>query len=394
MSRIVRFIKGRQGQWKRMQHVCQDREEKTPLLWIHCASLGEFEQGRPVMEAFRKQHPEIQILLTFFSPSGYEIRKNTPLADQVFYLPLDSPRNARRFLELVKPTLAVFVKYEFWYYYLKNLKKKNIPTYLISARFRPNQPFFKKYGTLFRFMLTCFTHLFVQDESSRELLENIPGLSLPVTVAGDTRFDRVAEIATRDNTPALFRQLVKDPVLVAGSTWPEDEDILARLMDDHPTLQLVLAPHQIHAGHLASIRQKFSHLDPVFFSKAQTSTAVPRVLVIDSIGMLSSLYRYATYCYIGGGFNKSGIHNTLEAAVYGKPLLFGTNYHKFKEACDLIDNGAAEGFQDYDSCSRALKKWMEDPVLYLEAGNAAKTYVAGNTGATSLMLQKMVVPEP
>ncbi len=335
----------------------------------------------------------MKIVLTFFSPSGYEIRKDTPLADHVFYLPLDSPRNSRRFLELVKPSLAVFVKYEFWFFYLQELKKRKIPTYLISARFRPGQPFFKKYGAPFRYMLTCFTYLFVQDEPSRELLEQLPRLLLPVTVAGDTRFDRVAEIATRDNTPELFRQMVQDPVLVAGSTWPQDEDILSRLMDDYPTLQLVLGPHEIHAEHLASIRQKFSKWDPVFFSKAQTATAVPRVLVIDSIGMLSSLYRYATCCYIGGGFNRSGIHNTLEAAVYGKPLLFGPNYQKFKEACDLVDNGAAVGFEDYSTCSKALRKWMDDPGLYLEAGNAAKTYVAGNTGATSLMLQKMVVPE-
>ena len=393
MSRIVRFFKGRKGQWKRLQRVFEDRDQQTPLLWIHCASLGEFEQGRPVMEAFRKQYPGIRILLTFFSPSGYEIRKNTPLADYVFYMPLDSPRNARRFMELVKPTLAVFVKYEFWYFYLKNLKKRNIPTYLISARFRPNQPFFKLYGAPFRYMLTCFTHLFVQDEPSRELLKKLPGLSLPVTVAGDTRFDRVAEIATCDNTPERFRQMVQEPVLVAGSTWPEDEEILVRLLDDHPTLQLVVAPHEIHPGHLAFIRQKFAKWDPLFFSMAQSKEAVPRVLVIDSIGMLSSLYRYATCCYIGGGFNKSGIHNTLEAAVYGKPLLFGPNYQKFKEARDLIDNGAAVGFEDYFTCSRALKKWLDDPCLHLDAGNAAKTYIAGNTGATSLMLQKMVVPE-
>jgi 3-deoxy-D-manno-octulosonic-acid transferase len=394
MSRIVRFFTARQGQWKRLQRVFKDRNQKTPLLWIHCASLGEFEQGRPVMEAFRKQYPGIRILLTFFSPSGYEIRKHTPLADHVFYMPLDSPRNARRFLDLVNPSLAVFVKYEFWYFYLKNLKKRNIPTYLISARFRPTQPFFKPYGAPFRYMLTCFTHLFVQDEPSRVLLEKLRGLSLPVTVAGDTRFDRVSEIAACDNTPEPFRELVREPVLVAGSTWPEDEEILARLVDDHPALQLVLAPHKIHPGHLAFIRQKFAKRDPLFFSKAQSKEPVPRVLVIDSIGMLSSLYRYATYCYIGGGFNQSGIHNTLEAAVYGKPLLFGPNYKKFKEACDLIDNGAAVGFEDYSACSRALKKWMDDPGLYQDAGNAAKTYVAGNTGATALMLQKMVVPEP
>ncbi|MFA5301446.1 MAG: glycosyltransferase N-terminal domain-containing protein [Bacteroidales bacterium] len=393
MSRIVHFFTARKGQWKRLQRVFKDRDPKTPLLWIHCASLGEFEQGRPVMEAFRKQYPGIRILLTFFSPSGYEIRKNTPLADHVFYMPLDSPRNARRFLELVNPSLAVFVKYEFWYFYLKNLKKRNVPTYLISARFRPNQPFFKPYGAPFRHMLTCFTHLFVQDEPSRKLLGKLSGLSLPVTVAGDTRFDRVSEIATRDNTPEPFRQLVREPVLVAGSTWQQDEEILARLMEDHPALQLVLAPHEIHPGHLAFIRQKFAKWDPRFFSKVQSKEPVPRVLIIDSIGMLSWLYRYATYCYIGGGFNKSGIHNTLEAAVYGKPLLFGPNYQKFKEACDLVDNGAAVGFQDYSACSQALKKWMNDPGLYQDAGNAAKTYVAENTGATALMLQKMVVPE-
>lgn len=388
MNKLLLFISGRRGQWKRLKAIFGKEEQNASVLWLHCASLGEFEQGRPVLEAYRMRYPDHKILLTFFSPSGYEVRKNTPLADYVFYLPVDSPRNARRFLNLVRPSAAVFVKYEFWYFYLAQLKKREVPTYLISARFRPEQPFFKKYGVPFRRMLTCFTHLFVQDADSLALLSSLGPAALPVTVAGDTRFDRVTAVAARDNTPDLFRKLVREPVLIAGSTWPEDEILLEQTAREWPSLQIILAPHEIHPRHLSAIARLFEKRDPVFFSSAREGSA-PDILVIDSIGMLSSLYRYATVCYIGGGFNTSGIHNTLEAAVYGKPVLFGPNYKKFKEAYDLIACGAAAAVDSPASSADVLKTWLEDPQLMLNAGKAARDYVFAHKGATDTILDKM-----
>ncbi|HOG25075.1 MAG TPA: glycosyltransferase N-terminal domain-containing protein [Bacteroidales bacterium] len=393
MNKTVQFFRGRQGQWKRLAKAFGDGTQKVSPLWMHCASLGEFEQGRPVLEAFRQQHPDKKILLTFFSPSGYQIRKNTPLADYVFYLPLDTPRNARRFLGLINPCAAVFVKYEFWYFYLTTLKKRNIPTYLISARFRPEQPFFKKYGILFRRMLSCYTHIFVQDDRSLRLLSALRNPPREITVAGDTRFDRVGCNILHDNTPELFRQLVREPVLIAGSTWPADEVLLERLAGDMPNLQIVLAPHQINPAHLESVRRLFSRWNPVFFSVAKQGHR-PKILVIDSIGILSSLYRHGTVCYIGGGFNPSGIHNTLEAAVHSKPVLFGPSYDKFKEAHELIACGAAVSFCDYNSLLGALSLWMADPTLREKAGRASGVYVLENIGATAKILEKLAVREP
>lgn len=388
MNKTLRFFSGRMGQWKRLSAAFRNEDRNNPPLWVHCASLGEFEQGRPIMEAYRQKYPGKKILLTFFSPSGYEIRKNTPLADHVFYLPLDTPRNARKFLDLVRPVAAIFVKYEFWYFYLTALKKRNIPTYLVSARFRPDQPFFKKYGAPFRRMLRCFDHLFVQDGRSLDLLASLSKMPLPVTMTGDTRFDRVVSVAASDNTPELFKELVREPVLIAGSTWPRDEEILEHWAGEFPEWQLVIAPHELHPSHLSSIARLFAKWDPVFFSAA-TKGRQPKILVIDTIGILSSLYRYGTVCYIGGGFNPSGIHNTLEAAVYGKPLLFGPNYEKFGEACDLVSLGAAISFRDRKTCLEAIRPWIEDPSLREKAGKAGRNYVLKNTGATRLILEKM-----
>ena len=393
MNKTLQFISGRRGQWKRLAAAFGNGAQKVSPLWMHCASLGEFEQGRPVLEAFRQRHPDKKILLTFFSPSGYEIRKNTPLADYVFYLPLDTPRNARRFLDLTDPCAALFVKYEFWYFYLTTLKKRGIPTYLVSARFRPEQPFFRKYGAPFRRMLSCFTHIFVQDDRSLRLLSSLRNPPREITVAGDTRFDSVGCNIPHDKTPPLFLQLVREPVLIAGSTWPEDETLLERLAGDIPELQIVLAPHQVGVAHLESLRRLFSRWKPVFFSRAEQGPP-PKILVIDSIGVLSSLYRHGTVCYIGGGFNPSGIHNTLEAAVHSKPILFGPNYEKFKEACDLKALRAAADFRDYNTMLEALKRWLADPTLREKAGKAAGVYVLDNIGATDQVLEKLVVREP
>ena len=411
MSKYLKFFTGRVGQWKRLKAVFGSTPTPLQPFWMHCASLGEFEQGRPLLSAIREKYPDKKILLTFFSPSGYEIRKNTRLADYVFYLPLDTPRNARRFLDLVKPRTAIFVKYEFWYFYLTGLKKRNVPTYLVSAHFRADQIFFKKYGALFRRMLTCFTHIFVQDESSRQLLESLPAAApaaatpatatpaeanalpatLPVTVAGDTRFDRVVAGVTQDTAPETLIQLLRDPVLIAGSTWPKDHVFLKRLAEDMPLLQLVLVPHETDPAQLRAIRRLFRSPLPVFYSEAlqEKNPAPPRILVIDSVGLLSRLYRHATLCYVGGGFNASGIHNILEPAVHAKPVLFGPNHSKFKEAGSMISQQAAVSFHNYDTLLSAVKHWMDNPALREQAGKTAGNYVLENTGATQLILQKM-----
>ncbi|MFY9116865.1 MAG: glycosyltransferase N-terminal domain-containing protein [Bacteroidales bacterium] len=381
MGKFRSFLTGRLKQKKRLQQFVAQQKS----IWVHCASLGEFEQGRPLLEAFKNQYPGNPIVLTFFSPSGYEIQKNTSLADYVFYLPIDTPKNARRFLDAVQPKAAVFIKYEFWYFYLTTLKKRNIPTYLVSARFRPNQPFFKWYGTVFRTMLTCFTHIFVQDERSLHLVETLSAHP-PVTVTGDTRFDRVTAAADKDRTPEDLRQLFKKPLLIAGSTWPEDHRLLKRLAKDCPQLQIVIAPHEIHPH----TKRKLTR----FFYPGQEQTATTRdvsapVLIIDRMGILSSAYRHATLCYVGGGFRKAGIHNILEAAVHGKTLLFGPHHHKAKEAQDLIHLEAALCVTGYNSLLTAVKQGLEQTEEREKAEKTAREYVLRNTGATRLILHTM-----
>lgn len=387
MNKTRQFFAGRRGQWKRLKNAFP-RESSRDILWVHCASLGEFEQGRPVMEAFRVQYPGSGILLTFFSPSGYEVRKNYKGADYVFYLPLDSPWNAARFLNVVKPAAALFVKYEYWYFYLTALRRRHIPTYLFSAIFRPQQPFFKWYGMFHRQMLTCYTRIFVQDNSSADLLKENIKLPLPVTVAGDTRFDRVVAITKGDKTPAWIIERMATPLLVAGSTWPEDEDMLARLLEEIPHFQLILAPHEIHAAHLTGISARFAKWNPEFYSAPQKGSC-SRVLVIDCMGLLSSLYRHATLCYIGGGFNPSGIHNTLEAAVHGKPVLFGPNYKKFREAAELTEIGAARSYTEYAGLLSHFRNWLDNPESMQDSGKKAAAYVRSRTGATSTILETL-----
>ncbi len=367
----------------------------SPVVWFHCASLGEFEQGRPLIEAYRSQHPDDKILLTFFSPSGYEIRKNYTGADWVFYLPIDTPRNARRFVQLVQPKMAVFVKYDFWYYLLKNLKKQQVPTYVISAIFRPQQAFFKWYGSFFRTMLRAYTYLFVQNNESVELLETI-GIT-NVVVAGDTRFDRVWELAqSPKELPALQQFCNTQPTIVAGSTWPADEEKLVVALANLPTTKLIIAPHEVHEEHIAAIVKLFEKFGVVRYSEIQVSSIKiqdsesilhsARVLIIDTIGILSSAYRYGTVAYIGGGFG-AGIHNTLEAAVYGIPVVFGPNYQRFREACELIETGGAATYATEQELTGILTNWLVDTTLCHTLGNSNKRYVESHRGATQTILE-------
>ena len=354
------------------------RTNNSKIVWFHCSSLGEFEQGRPVIENLRKQIPNSKFLLTFFSPSGYEIRKDYKGVDWVYYLPFDSKKNAKTFFEIVNPSLVVFVKYDYWYYYLNECKKRKAPLLLISGIFRKDQPFFKWYGGLHRNMLSCFTHFFVQDKESLQLLQSININN--ITVAGDTRFDRVSEIA-KNFTPIKELEIFcsNSPVLVAGSTWPEDEKLIKDVAANFPDLKVIIAPHEIHREHIDQLRSIFR--DAVLYSQLRSQNSqTSKHLIIDNIGMLSRLYNYATITYIGGGFNK-GIHNTLEAAVYGKPVLFGPNYKKFKEAIGLIETGGGISIGSSAELSAILQNLISNKAELEQRGKNSFEFVKTNQGA-------------
>ena len=382
------------------------REKVDPAakyVWFHAASLGEFEQGRPLMEQMRREHPEYKILLTFFSPSGYEVRKNYEGADIICYLPLDTITNARRFLRTVRPVMAFFIKYEFWYNYLHILKHRGIPTYSVSSIFRPDQVFFKWYGRHYGRVLKCFTHFFVQNEQSRELLAKI-GIT-EVTVVGDTRFDRVLQIKEQAKQLPVVEDFVGDApkVFIAGSSWPPDEDIFIRYFKEHPEWKLIIAPHVIGEDHLQQIEQKLEgwsvqrYTAPPSAPEGATSVlqqgneapsgAVEgaRVLIINCFGLLSSIYRYADVCYVGGGFGVS-IHNTVEAAVWGKPVIFGPENQKFQEAQELKACGGGLEIKGYDDFARIMDRLSADTDALLKAGRAAGDYVMGKAGATNKIL--------
>jgi 3-deoxy-D-manno-octulosonic-acid transferase len=359
------------------------------LIWFHCSSLGEFEQGRPVMEKLRMQNAECRIILTFFSPSGHEVRKNYAGADLVCYLPMDSKKNARRFIKLVNPGEAYFVKYEYWHYYFHTLKEKKIPLYMVSAIFRDNHVFFKWYGNFFRKILKCVTHFFVQDENSLRKLNSI-GLR-NATVTGDTRFDRVAEIAASSKSISLLEKFCAGQnVIVAGSTWLEDERLIYDLRFTIYDLKLVIAPHDISENRIKEVENLFSGTHKVIRHSdvSEVDVADKDVLIIDSIGMLSSLYRYAWVAYVGGGFG-AGIHNILEAAVYGKPVFFGPRYHKAAEAVSLIKHGGAFSITGAKQLIPTLEKFKNDESSYSASCEASRKFVSENTGATEKILQKI-----
>lgn len=355
------------------------------IIWVHCSSLGEFEQGKPVMEKIKRQFPDSKLLITFFSPSGYEIKKDYVVADHVFYLPLDSKRNAREFLDIVKPTLVIFIKYDYWYYYLTEIKRRKINCLLVSAVFRQDQAFFKWYGTLQRRMLGCFTQIFVQNDRSKKLLETI-NLS-NCTVSGDTRFDTVTRIAEKFESIVPVENFVQDKrTIVAGSTWRKDEEMLQTVFNKlAPDIKLIIAPHEVHHAHLDELKKLFPS-STRFSELAQNSRLSANVLIIDNIGMLSRLYKYAYVTYVGGGFTKDGVHNVLEAAVYGKPVLFGRNYGKYKEAIDLVKAGGAKSFSDAGQLAEALTSLLKNGNDYEAQCNASKNYVWGNKGATEKVL--------
>jgi 3-deoxy-D-manno-octulosonic-acid transferase len=417
-----RWVEGRRGLFGRI--ASEISPDGRPLIWMHCASLGEFEQGRPVLESLREKTPGAKILITFFSPSGYETRKDYAGADHIFYLPLDSRRNARRFVELVQPKLVLWVKYDYWYYYLRELKNRNIPVLLVSASFRPDQPFFKGYGRLHRHMLECFTHLFVQTEASKRLLGKL-GISDNVSISGDTRFDSVIGIAGRQEPLPLIEAFCGDhPVIVAGSTWEEDEEELDHYANTHPEIRFLIAPHEVEEDRLKEVEGLFRYrlryseaasrgevasdkLHPASQTsvdgeagkaggaagkrrRAAERTAggmrPPNVLIIDNVGLLSRLYRYATIAYVGGGFGDDGVHNVLEAAVYGKPVVFGPVIEKYVEAVELVDCGGGIVIDSALEAESVFNRLLTNKDEYELVCSASREYVQARKGATEKII--------
>lgn len=351
------------------------------LIWMHCASLGEFEQGRPLIEWLKEKRPDCKILLTFFSPSGYEIRKNYALTDVVFYLPLDTAVNARRFLQIAEPELAIFVKYEFWFHYLRQLEERQISHVLISAIFRKEQIFFKTYGGFFRSMLAGFDRLFVQDEASKALLKGIQ--TKEVYVAGDTRIDRVLAIAKQNRRfPLLDAFAGRRPLLIVGSSWPPDEAILVPFINQYlpEDWKVIIAPHQIKESGIKALEDSLA-APSIRYSQAEAQDLTSRrVLIIDNIGMLSALYAYGRLAYIGGGFG-AGIHNTLEPIAFGLPVIFGPKYKKFMEAVELVQKGGAFSIENQQELSLVFENLRQEEA-YARARSAARSYVERNQGAT------------
>jgi 3-deoxy-D-manno-octulosonic-acid transferase len=428
------WLEGRKGLFERvaadMADAAGTRSQKAgKIIWVHCSSLGEFEQGRPVMEGLRTEHPGCRVVLTFFSPSGYTAKKDYAGADHVFYLPLDSPRNARRFIDLIRPDLVLWVKYDYWYYFLVELRRRKVPLLLVSGVFRPDQPFFRWYGRLHRYMLECFTHLFVQTEASRVLLERLR-LTDQVSVSGDTRFDRVIDIAERAEPLAGIAEFCgQRPVIVAGSTWEEDEEELDHYANTHPDLRFIVAPHEISEERMREVESLFRHsIRYSVLEKEPTPSAgsggdrragpsserdpgvagdrnkgvsgdrragsgaprgwpEPNVLIIDNIGMLSRLYAYATITYVGGGFGDDGVHNVLEAAVYGKPVVFGPVIEKYVEAVELTDCGGGLIIDSAIEAEEVFNRLLESQHERAVAGQAARSYVYSRRGATGRIIR-------
>lgn len=384
------WLQGRENIIEKLKMAFEQNTSK--VVWMHCSSLGEFEQGRPVLESLKTQYPQYKFLLTFFSPSGYEVRKNYEQADWIFYLPMDSAKNATAFFDIVQPSLILFVKYEFWFYYLNEAKKRSIPLLLVSGIFRENQIFFKWYGSFYKQMLNCFTHLFVQNEDCVALLRSID-IKANVSISGDTRFDRVLEIAQQFKPIESVEHFIGDSkVIVAGSTWTEDDEELDHYANTHSTIKFIIAPHVIENERLMECLSLYKN--SILFSEWKNLSAADQlqkhdknVLIIDNIGMLSKLYAYATICYVGGAFGSDGVHNVLEAAVYGKPVVFGPEYEKFAEAIELIEADGAISINNALELEQELNTLLTDATDYDSMCKNAIDYVKSKSGATKHLLQ-------
>lgn len=382
--RLASLADPKASQWLKGRKIFPQPPAKSPTLWMHCASLGEFEQGRPLLEAVKKEYPSYRIIITFFSPSGYEVRKNYSGADAVYYLPMDSRKNAIRFLDNIQPDLVLWVKYEYWFYYLTEIHKRKIPLLLVSAVFSGRQPFFKWYGSLWRKLMKSFTHVFVQNEESLAWLNKIPGAS--GSLSGDTRFDRVSDIVSHPKDVDHIKAFCGDKfVLVAGSTWEEDEEEWIHFVRANPQMAFIIAPHLVDEASIRETSKRFpgSNLYSLWAGGNRNDS---HVLIIDNIGMLSRLYQYASVSYVGGGFGNSGLHNILEPAAYGIPVIFGPVYEKHFEAVELISAGGAFTISNALMLENLMNQLTDQTEKRIAAGRAAVDYVKKNRGATARIL--------
>lgn len=397
------FYNGRKGL---LERIAREIDHSSPIIWFHCSSVGEFEQARPIIEWYKRERTEYKIVLTFFSPSGYELRKNYELADWIYYMPVDTLKNARAFVKIVRPQKAIFIKYEFWYNYLRELRKSGAQIYIVSAIFRPTQMFFQWYGAFFREMLKCYTTLFVQDEQSRELLASV-GIEKNVLVSGDTRFDRVYQITGNSREFPLIKKFSQGHfTVIAGSTWEPDEAIIFDVLKNFSKVKLIIAPHEIHKERIDRLEKmfaemgvlRFSNFDKKFspdkyssseiLSSLESALDTSGVLIIDCLGILSSIYRYGHVAYIGGGFGV-GIHNILEAATYSIPVVFGPNYKKFKEAKDLVGLGGAVSVTDKSRFYDLIDKFVKSENARADKGQICGDYVKKNLGATQRVISNL-----
>lgn len=372
-------------------HILEGKVDPSArYVWFHAASLGEFEQGRPLIEHIRKEWPEYKVLLTFFSPSGYEVRKDYKGADICCYLPIDTISNARRFLRMVRPEMAFFIKYEFWYNYLHILKHRGVPTYSVSSIFRPDQIFFKWYGRSYRKVLYCFSHFFVQNEKSRELLRQL-NIGC-VSVVGDTRFDRVLQIKETSKRLPIVEAFVEGTqgVFVAGSSWEPDEDVFIPYFNQHKEWKLIIAPHVVSEDHLRSIEEKLNRKTIRYSTASAESASAAECLIVDCFGLLSSIYHYGTVAYVGGGFG-AGIHNVLEAAVWGIPVIFGPENKHFQEAQELIEAQGGLEITDLRTFDTVMSRLMRDTNFRARSGRQAQEYVKGKAGAMRRIMESINV---
>lgn len=377
------WVEGRQSIFSKLETAFAGNT--TKVVWMHCASLGEFEQGLPIIEQLKLQTPNTKFIITFFSPSGYEVRKNYQGADWIFYLPMDSANNAKRFYDIVKPSLVLFVKYEFWFYYLQEAKQRQIPLLLVSGIFRDDQVFFKWYGGFYRKMLQCFSYCFVQNKASADLLASV-GIT-NIGVSGDTRFDRVKKIAARFSPIQIIEDFIgNEQVIVAGSTWLDDDKELQHYAKNHPHIKFIIAPHDIQQSRIDECVGLYKNVvlysDLVNGKRSTVDGRQPNILLINNIGLLSKLYHYATICFVGGGFGDEGIHNVLEAAVYGKPVVFGPVYDKYIEGEELIEAGGGFTVDNALELEALFNQLLYDKTVYDKACTNAGNYVASKVGAT------------
>lgn len=385
--KIKLFVDGRKDVFDTLKNQISSSDQ---CIWFHAASLGEYEQGLPVMEEIKNHFPNHKLILTFFSPSGYEVRKNTKAADVVVYLPLDTPNNAKKFMEIVQPKMAFFIKYEYWPNYLQQLKKESIPTFLISGIFRKNQLFFKWYGGFYRKALDAFHHFFVQNSSSKELLLELKKTN--VTVSGDTRFDRVAAILEKDNSLDFIEKFKNNSLtVVVGSSWPKDEEWLVKFINENRfDVKFIIAPHNIKADQIQELKQSIAKKTVLFSEKENADLVHADVFIIDTIGILTKIYSYADIAYVGGGFGNPGVHNILEPATFGVPIIIGPNYAHFAEATALVHMKGCSSITNQKEGFEAIENLIQNEDVRAEMGHICSTFVQMNKNATKIILKKIL----